>query len=217
MDLSQAPAFVAAKMAELSDARATAATRADELTAQISHLRDRLNGRVQRADDDPVKLRTEIDRLLVEEKTLQRQRPIENDTIDRCKRWLGDLPAGTVLEQIIPRAEDGLSLRDVRARIKKMQDSVTALRGVPVPPSDIREKVRAHVQNMTRPIVSGINLGEAMTVQWPTSLHALMAFLQPGASRRHQGRRRYPPVPERQHPDGYRCGDRPGRKRLGSK
>ena len=55
MDLSQAPAFVAAKMAQLSDARATAATRADELTAQISHLRDRLNGRVQRADDDPLK------------------------------------------------------------------------------------------------------------------------------------------------------------------
>ena len=46
MDLSQAPAFVAAKMAMLSDACAAAATRADELTGQISHVRDRLNGRV---------------------------------------------------------------------------------------------------------------------------------------------------------------------------
>jgi hypothetical protein len=31
----------------------------------------------------------------------------------------------------------------------------------------------------TRPIVGGIALGEALTVQWPRDLHALMAFLQP--------------------------------------
>jgi len=36
MDLFQAPAFVAAKMALLSDGCAAAATRADELTGQIS-------------------------------------------------------------------------------------------------------------------------------------------------------------------------------------
>ena len=64
MDLSQAPAFVAAKMAMLSDACAAAATRADELTGQISHLRDRLNGRVVREGDHPVKPGIEVDRLL---------------------------------------------------------------------------------------------------------------------------------------------------------
>ena len=58
MDLSEAPAFVAAKMALLSDARAAAATRADELTAEISHVRDRLNGRVLREGDDPAALRS---------------------------------------------------------------------------------------------------------------------------------------------------------------
>jgi hypothetical protein len=35
------------------------------------------------------------------------------------------------------------------------------------------------VQGLTRPVVSGIGLDEALTVQWPTGLHALMAFLQP--------------------------------------
>lgn len=50
---------------------------------------------------------------------------------------------------------------------------------MPVPPSDIREKVRTYVQGLTRPIVSGIASGEALTVQWPTNLHALTAFLQP--------------------------------------
>ena len=72
MDLSQAPAFVAAKMALLSDACAAAATRADELTAQISHVRDRLNGRVVREGDHPAELRIEFDRLLAEQKALQR-------------------------------------------------------------------------------------------------------------------------------------------------
>ena len=55
MDLSQAPAFVAVKLAMLSDGCATATIRADELTAQISDLRDRLNGRVVRAGDHPEK------------------------------------------------------------------------------------------------------------------------------------------------------------------
>ena len=179
MDLSQAPAFVAAKMALLSDARATAATRADELTAQISDVRDQLNGRAWRQGDDPAKLSIELDRLLAEQKTLQRQRPIEAHTIDRCRAWLEALPPATVLKQIVPRVEDGLSLSTVRDRIKKMQGSVTALKGVPIPPSDIREKVRTYVEGLTRPVIGGIGTGEVLSVQWPTGLHALMAFLQP--------------------------------------
>src|SRR4051812_34427135 len=105
MDLSQVPAFVAAKMALLSDARATAATRADELTAQLSDVRDRLNGRVWREGDDLAELGIEFERLLAEQKTLQRNRPIEADTIDRCKAWLAALPPATVLEEIIPPVE----------------------------------------------------------------------------------------------------------------
>jgi hypothetical protein len=69
--------------------------------------------------------------------------------------------------------------RDVRARIKKMQDLVTALKRVPIPPSNIRENVQTYVQRLTRPVLDGIDLDEALTVQWPTGLHALMAFLQP--------------------------------------
>ena len=158
-----------------------AATRADELIAQISFVRDRLNGRVVREGDHPAELCIEVDRLLAEQKALQARRPIDMGIIESCKRWLADLPPMTVLEQIIPDIEDGLSLRDARARIKKMRDSVAALKRVTVPPSDIREKVRTYVQGLTRPIVSGIASGEALTVQWPTNLHALMAFLQPEA------------------------------------
>jgi hypothetical protein len=179
MELSQAPAFVTAKVVILADACAAAATRADELTGQISHLRDRLNGRVQWAGDDPVKLRIEFDRALEEQKMLQRQRPIEADILGRCRAWLAGLPSTTVLKQIIPNVEDGLSLPAVRGRIKKLKNQVEMLKGVPIPPSNIRDKVLTYVQGLTWPVVSGIGLDEALTVQWPTGLHALMAFLQP--------------------------------------
>src|SRR6516164_8243456 len=142
MELSQAPAFVAVKMALLSDACATATIRADELTGQIAHVRDRLNGRVVREGDHFGKLSIELDRLLAEQRMLQRQRPIETDIRDKCRTWLAALPPETPLKQIIPGGDDGLSLSDVRARIKKLKSTTEALRSVPVPPSDIREKVR---------------------------------------------------------------------------
>jgi hypothetical protein len=179
MELSQAPAFVAAKMALLSDGCAAAVIRADELTVQIADVRDRLNGRVApREGDNPAKLSTELDRLLAEQKALQARRPIDVVVVESCKAWLAALPSGTPLEQVNPAVEDGFSLPAVRARIKKLQYEVEALKRVPVPPSNIRDEVRTYVQGLTRPTVGGFGTGE-ITVQWPTGLAALMAFLQP--------------------------------------
>jgi hypothetical protein len=179
MDLFEAPSGVAAKMAMLSDDCAAAVTRADELTGRISHVRDRLNGRVVREGDQPAELRIELDRLLAEQKALQARRPIDISIIESCKAWLAALPTATLLEQVTPAVEGGLSLSAARARIKKLKNQVEVLKGVPIPPSDIREKVQSYVQGLTRPIISGIGAGEALTVQWPTGLPALMAFLQP--------------------------------------
>jgi len=141
MNLHEAPAFVAVKVATLSDGCATATVKADQLTAQIADLRDRFNGRVIRTGDHPEKLRIDIQQRLEEQKALQRQRPIEADILGRCRAWLAGLPRGAVLEQIIPDTETGLSLSDVRVRIKKLQNQVEALKGVPIPASDIRVKV----------------------------------------------------------------------------
>jgi len=84
-----------------------------------------------------------------------------------------------VLEQIIPDIEDGLALGDVRARVRKLKDQVEALKRVPVPASDIKQKVRGYVERLPMPIIGGIGADESLTVQWPMGLHALMAFLQP--------------------------------------
>jgi hypothetical protein len=181
MELSQAPAFVAAKMVMLADARAAAATRADELTAQISDLRDRWSGRTNRQGDHPEKLRIELEQRLEEEKALQRQRPIEADILGRCRAWLAALPPGTVLEQVRPAVEDGLPLPAVRTRIKKLQNQVEAMRRVPIPAPDIQDKIKAYVQGLTRPNIGGIGAGEAFAVRWPNGLHELLAFVEPDA------------------------------------
>ena len=84
-----------------------------------------------------------------------------------------------MLEQIIPDIEDGLALGDLRARVRKLKDQVEALKRVPVPASDIKQKVRGYVERLPMPIIGGIGADESLTVQWPMGLHALMAFLQP--------------------------------------
>ena len=60
-----------------------------------------------------------------------------------------------MLEQIIPDVEAGLSLSEVRARIKKLQSQVDALKRVPVPASDIEQKVRNYVERLPMPIIGG--------------------------------------------------------------
>ena len=67
----------------------------------------------------------------------------------------------------------------MRARIKKLQNQVDALKRVSVPASDIEQKVRTYVERLPMPIIGGIGADEALTVQRPTGLHALTAFLQP--------------------------------------
>src|SRR6516164_6146376 len=107
MNLHEAPAFLAVKLATLSDGCATAMIKADQLTAQIADLRDRYNGRVVRAGDHQEKLRAEIEQRLEEQKALQRQRPIEADILGRCRAWLASLAPEVVLQQIIPDVETG--------------------------------------------------------------------------------------------------------------
>jgi len=58
-----------------------------------------------------------------------------------------------------------------------LQNQVAALKRVPVPASDIKQKVRSYVERLPMPIIGGIGADEALTVQWPTGLHALLAFL----------------------------------------
>jgi hypothetical protein len=89
MELSEAPAFIAAKMALLSNGCAAAIIRSDELTGQIANVRDRANGRVVLQGDHFTKLTIELDRLLAEEKALQVRRPIDTAIVESLQGLAG--------------------------------------------------------------------------------------------------------------------------------
>jgi hypothetical protein len=80
-----------------------------------------------------------------------------------------------------PPQPEHLPFSDVRAPIKKLQSTAEALRRVPA--SDIRDKVRTYVQDMTRPVVGGIGLDEALRTH-STQLHVSMRYRRNDPQRR---------------------------------
>jgi len=173
------PQHVLVKLLALEEAVAALKAGADAVERGIEDRRARLYGNVRRADDNPRLLEAELEKFMADQKVVQQRLQAEQSIISACKGWLDRLPPGTKLEQIVPDVEDGLALGDVRTRVKKLKDQVEALKRVPVLGPDIKQKVQAYVERLPIPSIGGIGAGEALTVQWPTGLPALMAFLQP--------------------------------------
>ena len=190
MDLSNAPGFISAKMAAFSDARATAAVRAEQLSGEISNLRARWSGKVYRASDDRTDFRREIDQRLEEQKTFTARLSTLGRIIDEARSWVAQLPANATLEQVTPEIETGITLPAVRARIERLEASVKALKQIPLPAVDIKDRVHAYIQALTQPVICGVAAGEQLTVEWPRArdqfaaaphvdLFVLAAFLEP--------------------------------------
>jgi hypothetical protein len=68
-------------------------------------------------------------------------------------------------------------LTTIEHRIRDAEDEVQRLRAVPVPPPDIKERVREYVATLARPKVSGI--GQQLRVIWPNDTAAVLALLLP--------------------------------------
>lgn len=192
MDLSAAPSFVTAKLAALSDARATAAVRADQLARELASLRDRWDGRVQRTSDAHTDFPKLIDAANAEQSAVSSRLSTLTRIVDNARAWLASLPSNTVLEQITPEVETGQTLQTIRERIKRLEESVAALKKVPLPSVDIRARVEDYIQSLTQPVIRGVAAGQQLTVEWPrprdqfaaaphVDLFTLAAFLQPEA------------------------------------
>lgn len=192
MDLSHVPGFVSAKLAALSDARTSEAVRADQLTGEIANLRDRFNGRIQRNSDARTDFPALIDAALAEQQAVSARLSTLSRICDECRKWLAQLPATSSLEQVTPEIETGITLPAIRARIKRLEEAAIALKRIPLPAADIRQRVEAYVQSLTQPVIRGVAAGERLTVEWPgyprtlgapppphVDLFTLVAFLQP--------------------------------------
>ena len=157
MDLSNVPGFVSAKLAAFSDARATAAVRADQLTQELADFRDRWSGTKYRASDEHTDFRSEVDQRLEEQKLITARLSTFGRIIDDCRAWLEQLPSSTVLEQVTVAAETGVTLPQVRAQINHFEAEVKALKQVPLPAVDIEQKVEAYIASLTQPVIRGVS------------------------------------------------------------
>lgn len=138
--------------------------------------RERLGGGFQR-DQEYKDLRVTLDQLIVDKPALERKLNAAKYILADAKAWLDALPDDAVLELVASTKPDGFDLDAVQSRIRDAEDEAQRLRGVPVPPPDIKERVREYVATLARPKVSGI--GQQLRVSWPNDTAALLALLLP--------------------------------------
>jgi hypothetical protein len=98
----------------------------------------------------------------------------EQRVLSNAKIWLERLPSDSELDAAETVVGDGLQLDEVRRRKQAVADEITALRAVPVPSPDIRERVEGYVRKLAhagRPDIDGVVGGE-LKVYWPADVHA---------------------------------------------
>jgi hypothetical protein len=100
-------------------------------------------------------------------------------TLKNCRAFLDALPDDAVLEAVASVKPNGIDLATVQRRIDDGKDEVERLRAVPVPSSDIEERIREYVAALARPQVSGIATGQQLQVRWPDDVIAVLALLLP--------------------------------------
>jgi hypothetical protein len=165
MNYDALPQFVLAKLLALDEAVEALGARASAIERDIENRRARRYGNLQRADDNPRSLEAELERLLADQKVVQKRLQAEQSVRAACKAWLDGLHAGTKLEPVTVSA-DGHDLAGVRERIKAANAELDALRRAPAPSHDIEARVRHYVRGLA-PKVRGVGVGERLSIVWP--------------------------------------------------
>jgi hypothetical protein len=124
-------------------------------------------------------MRRVLDRLLADQPLLESELECARGTLGECKHWLKALPDDVTLQPVPMPASDGVDLDAVRASIGKAEEEIAELRAVPVPSSDIRERLQDFVAGLARPRITGIGNGEPLRVIWPADTIAALALLLP--------------------------------------
>jgi hypothetical protein len=120
-----------------------------------------------------------LDRLVADKPILENKLHNAENTLADCKAFLAALPDDAVLEPVKVVKPNGLDLDTVWRRIEDAEDEVKRLRAVPVPSSDIEDRIREYVVALARPQVSGIGTGQRLQVRWPDDVIAVLALLLP--------------------------------------
>jgi hypothetical protein len=166
MHRQNAPAAALEKLISLSDAAERLSDQLIKVETGIAAARQRLTGNFTR-DSEYVDARAALDQMVADLPALQKRLRIAEATYSSCKAFLDDLPDNATLEQVNVDATGHGSLEFVRARIRATQADLKALRAIPTTADDIEERVRAYVEGLGKPQISGLGHGEKLRVLWP--------------------------------------------------
>jgi hypothetical protein len=192
MNRSDLPAPVLAKLFSLQEVAEDLALRVARAENGITNARERLTGGFDKQSDYH-DLRATLNQLMADKPTLEKKLHAAQSALRACTGWLNRLPNATVLEPVELEVE-GHDLAHVIARVNATDAEVKALRAIPTPSADIKERIERYVADMGRPQITGLCEGERLKVIWPgagwdnsgpregrADVLALMALLHAGA------------------------------------
>jgi hypothetical protein len=104
--------------------------------------------------------------LVNDKPMLEKKLHAAQSVLSCCKSWLDGLPPHAVLEPVATDVR-GHTLEQVHNKLAAAQAELATLRAVPTPATDIEARIRAHVEAMARPQITGIGKGERLKVIWP--------------------------------------------------
>jgi hypothetical protein len=160
------PATAFAKLITLSDAVKYLSEKVIATEAAIASARQRLTGGFSK-DPEYDDLRATLDQLVADLPVLKKKLHAAQSVLSSCKAFLDDLPDNATLEPLTVDVS-GRDLASVRTKIEAAQSELAHLRALPTSSADIEQRVRAYVEAMARPTITGIGKGdEKLSVFWP--------------------------------------------------
>jgi hypothetical protein len=164
MNRQNVPAPALSKLLELGAEAEFLSDKVINIEKGIASARQRLTGGMKQTDYDD--LRTTLQTMVDDLPVLKRRCDTAQAIYTRCRAFIDALPDGTVLEPVKPNC-DGHDLASVRTLRKAKEEERKALRALPTSSADIEQRIRADVEGLARPTISGIGKGEKLRITWP--------------------------------------------------
>jgi hypothetical protein len=165
MNRNELPAAVLKKLIDLDEQVEYLTCKLADTEQGIADARRRLSGgfKGEREYDD---LRAALGELVNEKPILEKKLHAAQSVLSSCKSWLDGVPPHTVLEPIATDVS-GHTLEQVRNKLAAALAELATLRAAPTPASDIEARIRAYVEAMARPTITGVGKAEKLKVVWP--------------------------------------------------
>jgi hypothetical protein len=116
--------------------------------------------------------------LVASRPLLQKKLGRAKAAVQRAKSYLAELPDDARLESVSVQP-NGADRSALALQLQSAEQELALLRSVPMPSSDIKQRVEAYIAEAARPRVTGVGPGQTLDVTWPEDVFSLLALLSP--------------------------------------